>query len=258
MKILVIITLSVFCATKVSNQVSLSCVWTFFREKKIVNFAVVHSASDGKNEQTIMSFFRSLDTECNCSVTVASNISNTLNASGSEIPKKVILFASSPADIDSAYAMIHLENTRIFIILTNEKPSTSSVESIFQKFCSSMQSQVTIAHQLAAGAWKFYRLDDDRCTTHGSKVLAVVAECSGNGSDTNFQYSTKKFQTKGKSCPLIVAAKRFEPFTYYDNVKGFYNGIDYLIVKTISDRLQLDVKFIRSGHDSLAEPKTIE
>lgn len=56
-----------------------------------------------------------------------------------------------------------------------------------------------------------------------------------------------------KSRPLLIAARQREPFTYYDDDRGFYKGIDYMIVQTIAERLQLNVKFVRIENDSVIE-----
>lgn len=55
--------------------------------------------------------------------------------------------------------------------------------------------------------------------------------------------STKKVQ---QSSSLVVAAREFKPFTFYNKLNGIHAGIDYDLVVTIAKQLQVDVEFIRA------------
>lgn len=257
-KILLISTLSIFCATSASEERPFACARKFLQKEKISNFIIVNAAEIGHKESPIDSFFRSIDCEYDWSITVVSNLFRAMGAQRGEMPKNVILFASSPADIDPVYANVQMTNTRLFVVLTNAHSSRQSIRSIFRKFDLSMQSQVEVMERSGDNSWKFYKYVDDRCSSNEPKSLVMVAECNDGATGVHIRYLSNGLPVKGKSCPLIVAARQFEPFTYYDDVKGFYNGIDYLIVKTISERLQLDVKFVRTGNGSRADPETIE
>lgn len=249
--------LSIFSVTRASDQWSFSCARKFFQKEKITNLVVVDSSRVGTNDLPIESFFRSFDTKYDWSVTVVSHIVSAVNVQANEIVRNVVLFASSPADIDPFYKTGQLTETRIFIYLTN--PSIDLIQPIFGRFASKMQSRVVVVLRTDDNVWKFFKVVGDRCSLNGMKSLVVVAECSERKKIVaNGRHLATDLQSRGKSCPLIVATRQFEPFTYYDNVKGFYNGIDYLMVKTISEQLEFEVKFIRTGNGSTVDPKTIE
>lgn len=253
MKTLLIFISSALCAATASDQFSFACARKYFQNEKITDFIVVAPADAGRNELPIQSFFKSLDIESNWPVTVANDIFSAMNVLENEKTKNVILFVSSAADFDSVHANIHLANIRIFVIVTHAH-AHSSCDSIFRKFSSSMQRHVVVIERTEGQFWKFYKSVDDRCSSDGRKTINVVAECEENAIGMIvLRYLSDGSPVKGKSCPLIVAAKQFEPFTYYDDIKGFYNGIDYLIVKTISERLQQDLKFIRIKNDSMVD-----
>lgn len=250
MKTLLILISSAFCAATASDQFSFACARKYFQNEKITDFIVVAPADAGRNELPIQSFFKSLDIESNWPLTVASDIFSAMHVLKNERTKNLILFVSSSADFGSVFANVHLENTRIFIILMNAYPSGDHIRAISRKFGCPMQSQVVFMEK-SDHFWKFYKYFDNRCPSNTSESFEIVAKCRDGAVGANFQYLLNDLPVKGKSCPLIVAARPFEPFTYYDVVKGFHNGIDYSIVKTISERLQLKVKFVRSDLNSI-------
>lgn len=258
MKSLLILISSAFCAVRASDQFSFSCARKFFQEEEVATFVVVDSTQAGHNDSPIDSFFRSMDTENDWSITVVSNIFRAMDVQKNEISKSVILFVSSPTHIGPVFANIQMTNTRIFVVLTNAHPSRESIRSVFRKFGTPMQSHVIVMERMGDNFWKFYKYVDDRCPFNGIKSVVMVADCNDSASGANIRHFSNGLQVKEKSCPLIVATNQFEPFTYYDDVKGFYNGIDYSIVKTISERLQLVVKFVRTGNGLMIDPKIIE
>lgn len=255
-KILLIFTLSIFGATSACDQWMFSCARHFFREYKIVNFVFVNSPESEPDQLSIDAFYKSMHTEYDWSFSVVSDIFGAMDVQKNEIAKNVILFTSSPTDIGPVYANIHLINTRVFIIVTNTSPDC--IQSIFQKFNTSMRSHVYVMERIGDDFWKFHEYADNRCITNGTKSPIIVAECNDSSIDMGLRYSSKDSQVKEKSCPLIVVTRQFEPFTYHDDVKGFHNGIDYIMVKTISERLRVNVKFIRAGNGTTIDLKMIE
>lgn len=251
--------LSIFSAARASDQWSFSAARKFFQSERITNVVVVVSPRTGSNEFPMESFFRSSDTNYGWSITVISNITSAVNVRVDGIVKNMVLFVSSSGDIDPSNKWAQLENTRFFIFHSNS--SIDLVQPIFARFDSKMQSQVVVFQRTDNNFWKFFKFVGDRCSLNAIKSLVVVAECSDtekSGATANCRHLSKGLERREKSCPLIVTTKQFEPFTYYDDVKGFYNGIDYSIVKTISERLRLQVKFVRAGNGSTIDPKTIE
>lgn len=247
MNFILILLLFAFSAVEASDRFSISCVRKFFKEKKITNVVVVDLTKSGHDKVLIDSFFRLTDTEYNWSVNVVSNISSVVNVRTIDIPKNVILFASTPADLGPLHATGHSANPpRIYIILTTP-PLRDSVRSVFEKFGSSTQScNVVVIGRASDSIWTFYRFVDDKCIANGSKSVITIAECNDSAIGAYIRHFSRK-----RPCPLVVATNQFEPFTYYDKVKGFHNGIDYLIVKTIAVNLRLNTNFIRIGNISV-------
>lgn len=122
-----------------------------------------------------------------------------------------------------------------------------------------MQSRLVVLHRTDDDVWKFFKFVGNRCSLNGEKSLVVVGECGRSKNiAANSRHLPNGLQLRGKSCPLIVATKQFEPFIYYDDVEGFNKGIDYSIVRTISHRLRLKVNFTRTGYGSAVDSKTVE
>lgn len=251
MRILLALLLFTSCVARIRGRFSFSCAREYFQEEKLANFIVVASNGGGRSELLCKLFLKSLDVKC-----VASNISKAMEMSKNGIVKNVILFPSSPADIGSEYVNVEWANARIFLVLTNVYSSADSIRSIFRKFPNSMQRQVVVMARMSDNTWKFFEYLENRCLSDGKSSFEVVAECKNTGK--NIRYLSRDLRRRHKSCPLIVAARQFEPFTYYDDIKGFNDGIDYLIVKAISARLQQEVEFIRVGNGSTDDVRKIE
>lgn len=254
MKFLLILILFANCSA--GSQCSFSCVHKYFSKEKLVNFIVVASFDAKSDESYMNSFFKSMDMKFNWSIAVVSNMRKAIDFRISESVKNVVLFVSSSADIGPEYANVDLTNTRIFLIVANVYPTLNNIRSMCRKFGSSI-TEVVVMAKMGENIWKFCKYVNDRCSVQ-KKFLEVVGECENDAVSTNIRYLSSNLHKERNSCPLIVATNQFEPFTYYDEDKGFYSGIDYLIVKSISARLQQDVKFIRIGNDSAADSRTIE
>lgn len=46
-----------------------------------------------------------------------------------------------------------------------------------------------------------------------------------------------------KRCPLKVASIHSPPYTYYDEQRSFYKGIDYFMIETVAEKLSLDIVY---------------
>lgn len=215
MKILLSVTLLIFCATSASDQWPSGCARKLLKKEKITNFVIVSPSSyeDENNELSISQFFNSLHTKYDWSITVVDHIFNAMEGQTNGVVKNLILFASSPSDIDPVFRMVHLTNTRIFIFLTNS--SCESVESIFKKFSSEIQDHVVVLQKIDDNFCKIQKYVCDDCSPNGNKSVVVAAKCHDRSTALNIRHLPSGIPAEGKSCPLIVATKQFEHFTYY-------------------------------------------
>lgn len=60
------------------------------------------------------------------------------------------------------------------------------------------------------------------------------------------------------SDPVNVLANVFPPFTYFDSTRGFYDGIDIKILKTIAERLNLRLTFTKMNDFNLIPVVNLE
>lgn len=84
--------------------------------------------------------------------------------------------------------------------------------------------------------WPAYRLVLHRCTmTHVIEYqLAKVSQCCGPDEFNTFPLMS----TSTASCPVQAAGLHRPPFTFYDPIRGFYNGFKYHLVRQVMDHMQ--------------------
>lgn len=237
------ILLSVFLWFSKRGDCSLSCIHSFLRVENVKHLVFVDRKSD------YMPLFDTTD----WTIITATDISLTLDRArhGTDI-----IIATSAADVvELDFDTVHLANGRIYVILINERHSIDTIRSIFSKFNENVQRNVIVMEQVTRGSsiiWRFYRLIDHKdCTKDNSQFVGMFAKCNENGIHANAMLSTNRSKFAGKMCPLTVAAAIFEPYTYYDEARGFYGGMDYFLVKTIAKHLHTDVKFIPADEKSI-------
>lgn len=249
---LILLFSSAFSLVRASDPPSFSCVRKYFLREKLTDFIVIDSFAAGQSNSAVHSFLRLAHTKSEWSLTVRTNGSKTMDDENKGRQKNVILFVSSPRDIGPDITSIRRTKSRIYIILTNEYLSLDSIQVIFRKFDTFTRRHVVVMHA-KSDFWKFYKYVEGTCPSDARESLVVVAECSGNLLGANLRQLSAGSKVKGKSCPLIVAVRQYKPFAYYEDSKGIFGGMDYLIVKTISERLQLNVKFVRAEAYSTAK-----
>lgn len=102
--------------------------------------------------------------------------------------------------------------------------------------------------------WRFYQFVMSGCSKNDAGSVAAFAECDEKNEKNNnghLTHLTNRTNIIGEKCPLTVAATKFEPFTYYDESKGYHKGIDYFLVKNIAKQLHIDVNFIQADANSI-------
>lgn len=228
----------IFCAFLwfESAKCSLSCVGTFLREKNIKHLTLV----DQRSDLPLKTLFDSTDWSV-----IVSQHGTLLEDSHPE--SDVIIITTSMATFRNS--TINLKMGRVCMILNDERPS---IDGIFLKFKANMRNNVIVIAKIAMNRWHFHRFNEFGCSENSAKSVEVFAECDESDSSENLTYFSNHTKLNGKKCPLTVAATKYEPFTYYDESKGFYKGIDYFLVKAIAQQLQIDVNFIRADVNSMA------
>lgn len=235
MKLKISIIFVTFCAfwwIGESTQSPLSCVRKhFLREKRVKHLVLIDQNSDLR----LAPLFDTTD----WSITIP--LSKTPDE-GQPQSDVIITTSSKHFNVFGRLEQFISAKRRIHVILNDEQPSIDTVRSIFLKFRENVRSNVNVIAEIAANLWQFYRLTEPNCSK--SVEVEAFAGCHGSESDGNLTYSLNHTTSRGKKCPLIVAATKFEPFTYYDESRGFHQGIDYVLVKNIAAKLQIDVNFV--------------
>lgn len=113
---IVIVLFSLFSVTSAGDQ---TCARKFFQKERIRNFVVVDSPK-AKTNDLLTEFLRSYDHTYDWSVTVVSHIASAVDGQANDMERNVVLFASSPDDIDPFYKIAQLTKTRIFIYISHK------------------------------------------------------------------------------------------------------------------------------------------
>lgn len=136
---------------------------------------------------------------------------------------------------------VHIDSfLYVFYEQTNSSISMADIHSIF---ASSFEQNVVIsmASRTPEGSfeWNAFRVVLHKCMNAKQYKMIKVGQCR-SGSD--FQTFPLR-QINNASCPVQVFGRYHPPFTYYDPVRGLYDGIEYHLIRTISNHLQMPIKF---------------
>lgn len=213
---------------------SLSCACTFFRHENVKHFVLIDEKSDIKLDP----LFDTLD----WTITIAIALDQRHHASN-------VIIITSAANFNTS--TIYLTTERVYVILNDDHQSIDGIGEIFSKFNKSVRRNVIVIGQTGNDLWHFYRFIDFDCTAKNANFVEDFVECVGSGSEVNLTNLPSRTSFNEKMCPLTIAATKFEPFTFYDESRGFYKGIDYSLVETIAQRLQFEVNFIEADVKSM-------
>lgn len=167
---------------------------------------------------------------------------------GGGYPASDVIITSSVAAFSNS--TINFTARRVYVALSDNHPALDGITLVFSKFEEPVRSNVIVIAKIGNALWHFYRFIEFGCTKKSAESVVNFAECDEMESE-NLKYLKTSTKFNGKKCPIIVAATTFEPFTYYDDSRGFYKGIEYSLVKTIARQLQIDVKFIPADVNSI-------
>lgn len=219
-----------------SEQNLLACVRTLLRQENVKHLILV----DQRSDSYLAPLFETLD----WSVTTVTGLSSEGARHGSDI-----LFATSVADIAKAdFESIQLTDGRIYILLVEAEQSTTIITDVFSKFNAYpyMRSKVFVVAN-SGHVWRFYSFGEISCTEKNARIVEAIAQCDANGKWSHLRNNT---QSNERHCPLIVAAAKLEPFSYYDESRRLFKGIDYQLVKTVAEHLRHDVSFVVADVES--------
>lgn len=231
MKLRISIVFIIFCAiywSVMQAQCSLSCVGTFFREKNIKTLSLI----DRRSDLPLEAIFNTSD----WTVTVTSDEKIVVDSN--------VLITVSVANFRDFASGFTMGNA--YVILTDEDPSPETISGIFFRFQVKVRGNVVIMGKSTASRWHLYRFSEFQYANSSANPVQVFAECANSHLTHLLNDSSRE-----RKWPLTIAVKKYEPFAYYDASVGFHKGIDYSLVKSIAERLELDVHFIRADADSV-------
>lgn len=141
------------------------------------------------------------------------------------------------------YKLIHI----IYIDLSQpwltEAQFIKQIRFVFRTFVTRFGVDIILAVQkpLSSGGggyvWQFYQQINDNCKNNNALNIEIVQECAFSSNHTSFR--TFKRSPPIRKCPLMVDIKKIAPFILHDKHKGFYGGIELLMLKTISEKLNI-------------------
>lgn len=126
------------------------------------------------------------------------------------------------------------------------------IEQTFDFLAESFDSQLLIMMSEDEQQWRLYSYEsnDNDCDNRQSSQMWKKIEWTGDNCD-NVEFNAPNSVSGKQRCPLRVSGIHIPPFSYYDDVKGFYNGIEYFMVESIAEKMHVDVdyRFLRNSSE---------
>lgn len=217
---------------------SLSCIRTFLGQENTRNLVLV----DQRSDLPLKAFLDTTD----WSVTIPTD---TMSAIIETHPKSDVGITTSVAYIRNS--SIILAKRRVYVVLNDFCLSSDVIWNVFSKFNENMRSEVVVIARATRNLWHFYQFTKLGCAKMDEESVEMFAECNDADGFRKVTLLKNRTDSDGRRCSLVVAATNFEPFTYYDEPRGFFKGIDYSLVTNIAKQLKIDVKFVPADADSI-------
>lgn len=156
--------------------------------------------------------------------------------------KNYLIFLSS----DDAQALRNISiptaHVKSFLYIVYEQNNASvSMRDIHSIFASSFEQNVVIMMTSQTNQdpteWSAFRVVLLlKCMNSSEYKMVQISHCHGfgRGSHDFRTFPLKHLNTV--SCPVQVYGRLNSPFTYYDSIRGIYDGIDYHLIRTISSQ----------------------
>lgn len=99
-----------------------------------------------------------------------------------------------------------------------------------------------------SGKWAWYSVSAKNRNCDGSvATLEAEFEWRCNSCDrvdyNRSENCPRVSEQRHKRCPLKVASIHSPTYTYYDEQRSFYKGIDYFMIETVAEKLNLDIVY---------------
>lgn len=137
-------------------------------------------------------------------------------------------------------------------ITLSESETNDFIDAIFQETLRNFLLNVNIIYQSFDGnstlAVSWYPYEGTNCA-HKVKNIRLINKCEGiqssNGEKprvhvTHYNLGLgPKIPGNFHYCPIKITATNWSPFTEYESSEGFYSGVEFLMMKTLGDLIQI-------------------
>lgn len=143
--------------------------------------------------------------------------------------------------------------THVILIETEELHEfefNKTVSSVFHYFQASI-NVLALRKNENGSFWKMLKFRRQNCSWSNFEAV-TFKECYTLGMNVYFE-SKKITSFTSNECPIYVSGINNNPYSYYNEVKGFYKGIDYNLVKFIANRLNKELEFYYMNDSEFSE-----
>lgn len=218
------------------REESIICVQKYFDEMSKARLYLIRESSlqQSRSEQIFL---------WNSNKQFSSVITLTTFAAANDQFENYLIFLTSKDFESLKIATIPVAHENSFLYIFYEQDdSRIRVEDILSIFTPSFDQNIVImtsssnptGHTFRLSA---YRIVLHKCWNFKQYRMIEVGQCEGGEKFTRLPMRS----TNNAACPLQVAGILNPPFTYHDEAIGFYRGIDYDLIRLISNRLDIPI-----------------
>lgn len=161
--------------------------------------------------------------------------------------RKDFLIFLSPEDLGKFddISLPHVHDESFLYVFFEQNESNTSLADIYSIFTPIFEQHVVVimtSRNESAGlhVWNAYRVVLRRCQNVKTFDTIKLSQCGGVD---DFNAIPLTPAANSKSCPIQVGGRNDPPFALYDPVRGFHNGIEYRLVRLISERSRVPIEF---------------
>lgn len=157
--------------------------------------------------------------------------------------KNYLIFLTSKDFESLKMSLIPNVHDNSFLYVSYEQRNTSvTPEDILSIFTPSFDQNIVIMMTPPYSSsdsieWNAFRVVLHKCWNVKEYRMIRLSQCRGADKFIIFPLRS----TNTASCPVQVAGILNPPFTYHDESLGFYKGIDYNLIRLLSERLQVPI-----------------
>lgn len=207
-----------------------------FKEMGKVRFNVIQGPLE-HGSQIEQSFLRTSNERFHNPTTL------TTFASMDKEPRNYLIFLSSGDLADLKHIVIpNVPDESFLYIFYQRSDVNDSLSDIYSIFTPSFEQNIVIIATLqnsSGSEWIAFRVVLVKCMNSFKKYeMVTVSECRRDG----FKHFPLTPRNTAE-CPIQVAGIHNPPFTYYDDSRGFYSGVEYYLIRLICERLKKPLNF---------------